>query len=76
MTETRWQPGDILVHKKHPDLRREIVDVRRTGYGWKYPDLGERTPAGGENYWWSENSSDPTLTWEWRLESWDDAREV
>jgi hypothetical protein len=50
MKQQRWESGEILVHKREPHLKREIVDICRMGYGWKYPDLGDRTPAGGENY--------------------------
>jgi len=66
---TRFKPGDIICsrHERDNDLLRQIVDVRPTGYGWKYPDLGETTPSGGENYFWSENSSDPELYW-WVLQ--------
>jgi hypothetical protein len=62
--ETDWKVGDILAYRHDPNLQREIVDVRPTGYGWKYPEYGNVTPAGGENYWWSENSTDPSLC-EW-----------
>lgn len=53
-----WSPGDILVNRWAPSIRREIVDVRETGYGWRYPE-----EVAGENYFWSENSSDPFLQW-------------
>lgn len=58
------KPGDQVIHAE--GTVREIVDVRPTGYGWKYPDLADITPAGGENYFWSENSTDPFFEVRWR----------
>lgn len=61
----RLKPGDMV---RLDGVVREIVDARATGYGWKYPEYGKLTPDGGENYWWSENSSDPFFeTWEWLI---------
>lgn len=62
---TDWKIGDVLQSKRFPEVQREIVDIRPTGYGWKYPDLGETTPSGAENYWISENSSDPFFEVGW-----------
>jgi len=56
--------SDPTVHGT--EIQREIVDVRKAGYGWKYPDLGETTPIGTENYFWSENSTDPFFDYGWR----------
>lgn len=60
------KPGDRVRWRQDPQVVREIVDVRDAGYGWRYPDMGEHTPAGGENYFLSENSTDPffELGWE------------
>jgi hypothetical protein len=62
---TRFKPGDIICgrQERDRDLVRQIVDVRPTGYGWKYPKHGDITPSGVENYFISENSSDPELYW-------------
>lgn len=57
------RPGD-LIH--HGYVFREIVDVRPTGYGWRYPEHGKICPDGSENYWWSENSSDPFFVLGWK----------
>lgn len=67
---TDWKVGDVLQSKRDPEVQREIVDVRPTGYSWKYPDLGETTPSGVENYWISENSSDPFFEVGWTKISW------
>jgi hypothetical protein len=63
------KPGDKLkmLGLHGTEIVIEIVDVRSTGYGWKYPDLGKVTPSGEENYWWTENSSDPFLDVGWVL---------
>lgn len=65
----RLKPGDMVRRRMNGECSvREIVDVRATGYGWKYPEYGKLTPAGGENYWLSENSTDPFFeTWEWLI---------
>lgn len=60
------KPGDQIRYRPSGTVR-EIVDVRRTGYGWRYPDMGQTTPSGGENYWWSENSTDPFFEGLWDL---------
>lgn len=57
------RPGDRIQHPS--GTIREIVDVRPTGYGWKYPEYGLTCPDGKENYWWSENSSDPFFDVGW-----------
>ncbi len=57
----RFKPGDRITHPHFPSVVREIVDVRANGYGWRYPEFGERTAAGYENYFISENSTDPEL---------------
>ncbi|MCV9964946.1 hypothetical protein OIU34_23920 [Pararhizobium sp. BT-229] len=64
----KWKRGDVIVSPYAPGTRREIVDVRPTGYSWKYAQWGEKTPADHENYWWSENSCDPMLEFGWQLE--------
>lgn len=66
------RPGDQMVWRDNESVVREIVDVRSTGYGWKYPDLGTVTPTGGENYFASENSSDPFFEYGWRQASADE----
>lgn len=63
-------PGDQILYKcSDRNVVLEIVDVRPTGYGWKYPDLDAVTPAGGENYFWSENSNDQFFDMGWRIAS-------
>lgn len=52
----QWQGGAI----------REIVDVRRSGYGWRYPEIEGQPPAQGENYFISENSNDPFFEHGWK----------
>jgi hypothetical protein len=63
---TNYTPGQKLQHVS-ADEPIEIVDVRPTGYGWKYPEFGEELPNGGENYWWSDNSTDPFFELDWRV---------
>lgn len=55
--QARYAPGDQLCSRC--GVVCEIVDVRPTGYGWRYHDLPDPTPEGRENYFWSENSTDP-----------------
>lgn len=54
----KLEPGDIV--EGRDGTRREITEVRPTGYTWRYPDL----PAAGD--WWSENSTDPMFDSGWR----------
>ena len=77
---TRYTVGTILRLKPQTEthstpngpyqmVRREIVEVRDSGYSWKYPELGEKTPAGGDNLFLSEESNDPFMEMEWEVES-------
>lgn len=62
----KLREGDLIIGRD--GTVREIVDVRSTGYGWRYPDIEGMPPAQGENYFWSENSGDPYFDWGWRLQ--------
>ena len=56
----RYNVGNVLVKKekgKEP-IYREIIEVRETGYSWKYPDVPHRV-------FYSEDSSDPFFEWKW-----------
>jgi len=52
--------GDKVMWDNNPDVIREIIEVRPTGYTWRYP--GDE-PATLENTWISENSNDPFFDW-------------
>lgn len=54
--------GTRLINRQNPTIVIEIVDVRDQGYGWKYAEWEDTCPNGSENYFWSENSSDPALS--------------
>lgn len=58
-------PGDQIVSDQ--GTVREIVNVRPSGYGWKYPEWGEKCPNGQTNYFISENSNNPFFDWVWRM---------
>ncbi len=53
--------GDKIYGQQHHNkgIIREIVDVRDTGYTWKYPDH--------DDTYWSENSNDPFFEFGWEL---------
>jgi hypothetical protein len=79
----KWKVGDQIHHADKngqpvvgddgAPIIREITKVRKHGYDWKYPDLGDLTPSGEINCFRSENSNDPELFW-WRL--WEGERVV
>jgi hypothetical protein len=67
---TRFKPGDIIVCKRFPGVRRRIVEVYegpvegdvenndvKEYYDWEYPDL----PSGERNLFLSLNSNNPEL---------------
>lgn len=64
MSTPRFKANDVIISDN--GTCREILDVCDTGYGWRYPDLDAITPAGGENYFRSENSTDPFFELGWR----------
>ena len=47
--------GDVIERR---GIRREITEVRDTGYTWRYPDIPDRD-------FWSENSTDPFFDLGW-----------
>lgn len=51
--------GDRVVWNPDKDVIREIVEVRDTGYSWKYPDI--------DKTFLSENSNDPFFEMHWSL---------
>jgi hypothetical protein len=69
MTKTaRFAVGDIIVWgPPYGDgtVRRQITEVRQTGYEWRYPDQGEVCASGHTNSFMSENSNDPFLQAGW-----------
>lgn len=54
--------GDKIMFDKNPDVIREIVEVRTTGYTWRYPGS---EPVDLSNTWISENSNDPFFDGLW-----------
>lgn len=53
----KFNIGDVLVNGS---VEREIIEVRDTGYTWRYPEAPDKD-------FWSENSNDPLLEWGWEL---------
>jgi len=53
--------GSIIIGigSHNRDIVREIVEVRKTGYTWKYEN--------SVNDYWSENSNDPFFEFDWKL---------
>lgn len=53
--------GDTIIgtHPHNDGIIREILEVRKTGYTWKYPE--------SDADFWSENSSDPFFVMGWEL---------
>jgi hypothetical protein len=54
--------GDIIkgIMSHNDKVTRQITEVRKTGYTWKYPDIDDRD-------FWSENSNDPFFEWGWEI---------
>jgi hypothetical protein len=63
----RYAVGDIIARTGFESVKREITEVRKTGYEWKYPDMGKVTNAGDPNSFMSENGTDPFLQHGWTL---------
>lgn len=56
-----WQVGDVLRGTMHNSgVECEILEVRDTGYTWRYPDIPDKD-------FWSENSCDPFFEWGWEI---------
>jgi hypothetical protein len=55
--------GDIVrgIARHNDKVRREILEVRPTGYTWRYPDVPDHD-------FWSENSNDPFFDAGWEVE--------
>ncbi len=60
--------GDRVVHRQphSEDVVREILEVRPTGYTWRYPDYpSDRDFDPISNSWMTENSNNPFLGLGW-----------
>lgn len=62
-----WKVGDIIEQTTdgHETIYREIIEVKKGGYTWRYPNLPADVKI--DNYFYSQDSSDPMLRWDWQL---------
>ena len=51
--------GDIVEYKQNKEIRRVIIEVRKTGYTWYYVDVPNK-------YFYSEDSNDPFFVCGWK----------